>query len=227
MKYDLRSLETVSSHFLFNFIFYAMWKLFKDIALCWMISFHIQQNGKRIKEALKKIFFLNTLMVFLKNAFLKTCPYTWCLLSSKTRSSHPEVFLGKDPLKICCKFTGTPMPKCDFNKVAVAITLRHGCSPVNLLHIFRTPFPRNASGRILLKNTWHKEKDWWEGFQLEKFILSLIHKSIIYFVSLNLVHKICYVRSRSKILIELDIFIKNITYFIDSIFRLYFNIISI
>ena len=29
------------------------------------------------------------------------------------------------------------MPKCDFNKVAL-----HGCSPVNLLHIFRTPFLR-------------------------------------------------------------------------------------
>ena len=37
----------------------------------------------------------------------------------------------------------TPIPKCDFNKVAllcnfIEIALRHGCSPVNLLHIFRT-----------------------------------------------------------------------------------------
>ena len=45
----------------------------------------------------------------------------------------------------------TPMPKCDFNKVA-AIALRHGCSPVNLLHIFRTPFPENTSGGLLLKS---------------------------------------------------------------------------
>ena len=30
------------------------------------------------------------------------------------------------------------MPKCDFNKVA-------GCSPVNLLHIFRTPFRKNTA----------------------------------------------------------------------------------
>ena len=43
----------------------------------------------------------------------------------------------------------TPMPKCDFNKVALH-TLRHGCSPVNLLHIFRTPFSENTSGRLLL-----------------------------------------------------------------------------
>ena len=45
------------------------------------------------------------------------------------------------------------MSKCDFNKVAlnvIEITLRHGCSPVNLLHIFRTPFPKNASGGLLL-----------------------------------------------------------------------------
>ena len=35
------------------------------------------------------------------------------------------------------------MPKCYF-------ALRHGCSPINLLHIFRTPFPRNTSGRLLL-----------------------------------------------------------------------------
>ena len=41
----------------------------------------------------------------------------------------------------------TPMPKCDFNK---EVTLRHGCSPANLLHIFRTLFPRNTSGWLLL-----------------------------------------------------------------------------
>ena len=35
---------------------------------------------------------------------------------------------------------------CNFIK----ITLRHGCSPVNFLHISRTPFSRNASGWLLL-----------------------------------------------------------------------------
>ena len=30
------------------------------------------------------------------------------------------------------------------------ITLWHGCSPVNLLHIFRTSFPKDTSGRLLL-----------------------------------------------------------------------------
>ena len=50
------------------------------------------------------------------------------------RSNRPEAFLGK-----------TPMPKCDFNKVAL-----HGYSPVNLLHIFRTAFLRSTSGGLLL-----------------------------------------------------------------------------
>ena len=46
----------------------------------------------------------------------------------------------------------TPMSKCDFNKVVsdfIEIALRQGRSPVNLLHIFRTPFQQNmaASGK--------------------------------------------------------------------------------
>ena len=41
----------------------------------------------------------------------------------------------------------TLMSKCE-------ITLRHECSPVNLLHIFRTPITKNASGRLLLDQVW-------------------------------------------------------------------------
>ena len=70
------------------------------------------------------------------------------------RSSHPEVFLGKGVLKICDKFTGEHPCRsaisikllCNF----IQTTLRHGCSPANLLDIFRTPFPRNSSGWLLL-----------------------------------------------------------------------------
>ena len=32
----------------------------------------------------------------------------------------------------------------------IEITLWHGCSPVNLLHIFRSPFSKKTSGRVLL-----------------------------------------------------------------------------
>ena len=47
----------------------------------------------------------------------------------------------------------TSMPKCDFNKIAlnfIEIALRHGRSPVNFLHIFRTPFFKSTSEWLLL-----------------------------------------------------------------------------
>ena len=72
----------------------------------------------------------------------------------KLRSSHPEVFLGKSILKICSKFTGEhPCRSAISSKLLcnfLEITLRQECSPVNLLHIFRTPFPKNTSDGLLL-----------------------------------------------------------------------------
>ena len=75
---------------------------------------------------------------------------------SSFRSSRPEVILGKGVLKICSKFTGEQpcrsaisikfQSSCNFDDVA----RRHGCSLVNLLRIFRTPFPRNTSGWLFL-----------------------------------------------------------------------------
>ena len=43
------------------------------------------------------------------------------------------------------------MPKNDYNKVAVEVTVWHGCSLVNFLHISRTRFYSNTSGRLLLE----------------------------------------------------------------------------
>ena len=71
-----------------------------------------------------------------------------------SRSSQPEVFYENVILKICSQFTREQPCRsvisikllCNF----IEITLRRGCSPVNLLHIFRPPFPGNASGRLLL-----------------------------------------------------------------------------
>ena len=74
----------------------------------------------------------------------------------RINSSHPEVFLGKAVLKICSKCTGEhPRRSVISIKLPssfIEITLRHGCSPVNLLHVFRKPFVKNTSGRLLLKN---------------------------------------------------------------------------
>ena len=36
---------------------------------------------------------------------------------------------------------------------SIEITLRHGCSPLNLLHFFRTPFIKNTSGWLLCTYT--------------------------------------------------------------------------
>ena len=84
------------------------------------------------------------------------------------RSSHPELFFKKGVLKICSKFTCehpcwsviSIKLLCNFIKIA----LRHGCSPVNLLHIFRTPFSRNTSGWLLLHVLdiiyWHLDIIW-------------------------------------------------------------------
>ena len=57
-------------------------------------------------------------------------------------------------LKICSKFTGElPCQSVISIKLQSSffeITLRHECSPVNLLHIFRTPFPKNTFEGLLL-----------------------------------------------------------------------------
>ena len=70
------------------------------------------------------------------------------------RSSRPEVFLVKGVLEMCSRFTGEhpcrSVISIKLQSIFIEIALRHGCSPVNLLHILRTPFPRNTSGWLLL-----------------------------------------------------------------------------
>ena len=70
------------------------------------------------------------------------------------RSSGSKVFWGKGVLKIYNIFTGEhPYRSAISIKLQsnfIEITLRHGCSPVNFLHIFRTYFYRNTSWWLLL-----------------------------------------------------------------------------
>ena len=71
------------------------------------------------------------------------------------RSSHPKVFLWKGVLKICSKVIGEHSCRnvilIKLQSNLIEITPRHGCSPVKLQHISRTPFPRNASGWLFLR----------------------------------------------------------------------------
>ena len=63
----------------------------------------------------------------------------------RPRSSHPDEFLIKGVLKICSKFTGEhPYRSAKLQSNFIEITFQHGCSPVNLLHIFRIPFLKNT-----------------------------------------------------------------------------------
>ena len=80
---------------------------------------------------------------------------SWDVIFFSNWNSHPEVFLGKGVLKICSKFTGEHPCRsvisikllCNF----IEIALRHECSPINLLHIIRTPFLKKTSEWLLLK----------------------------------------------------------------------------
>ena len=75
-------------------------------------------------------------------------------------SNLPQVFLHKDVLKICSKFT--PIPKRNFKSNFI---LWHGCSHVNVLDIFKSPFsvhlstvPRYPKPDLLIRNFWFSKR---------------------------------------------------------------------
>ena len=96
---------------------------------------------------------------------IKFCDKVFWRKASLFRSSSPEVLLEKGVLNIWSKFIGERPCRsaisikllckliCNFIETA----LRYGCSPVNLLHIFRTPFPKNTSGRLLYNTAFLNE----------------------------------------------------------------------
>ena len=110
---------------------------------------------------------ISTVILATQLTFLQNKLFLMVLGKLKFRESNEIPGNQKQPFrgvlgKLCSENTQqiyrrtTPMPKCDFNKVAlhcifIEIILPHGCSPVNLQHIFRTPFPQNTSGRLLLR----------------------------------------------------------------------------
>ena len=66
------------------------------------------------------------------------------------KQKKPLMLLRKGVWKVCSKLTGEhPCRSVISTKLQnkfIGIVLRHGCSPVNLLHIFRTTFLKNSSG---------------------------------------------------------------------------------
>ena len=97
---------------------------------------------------------------------------------SHSRSSTPVVILGKVVLKIRSKFTGEhpcrSVISVKLQNNFIEITLRHGCSLLNLLHIFRVPFPKNTSGRLLLTF-------WYSSIHLNNAIVEDLNSKIVKF----------------------------------------------
>ena len=78
----------------------------------------------------------------------------------------------------------TTMPKCDFNFIKIAFW--HGSSPISLLHIFRTPFPRNTFEWLLLKMEFLCRHLWYENTVNLKSIYGLTFFFFFFMVSLVL-----------------------------------------
>ena len=94
-----------------------VWSLFCSIRVYGNLHFYLSFG--------KLVFHLTAFSVFRIRCYLH-------------RSSLPGVLIGKGILKIYSKFTGEH--PC---QSVISIKLLCRCSPVNLLHIFRTPFYKN------------------------------------------------------------------------------------
>ena len=111
-----------------------------------------------------------TICYFLKmwgtfNEYFKTKNCAKILRFSKKFSpqlKHDQKQLIRGVLKVCSKFTGEhsclSVISINLQSNFIEITLRHQCSPVNLLHVFRTPFRKNTSGCLLLHD-WFSYKN--------------------------------------------------------------------
>ena len=99
----------------------------------------------------------------------------------KCRSNRSEMFSRKSVLKIFSKFTGKhPSQSVISIKLQsnfIEIKIRHGCSPVNLLHIFKTPIPK----KLMLMQAFVKGKD---SLKFEFDILG-IKKSVKLLIRVN------------------------------------------
>ena len=130
--------------------------LFKNI-FGWLLQIIIYSS--RQKHLISQI--LNRLLVF---------SYAYIII----RSNLPAVLLERGFLLICSKFTEY---QC---RSVISINLRHGCSPVNLLHIFKTPFPKNTFGGLQLcvasERAWDTESNDSQSFEnLENRSVSSIY----------------------------------------------------
>ena len=121
--------------FPFDMLFKQLWLPVGKIYWMWNVSkifwlLHVSKKGKlHFAKCLAKYSMLHCILIFVaktprSDAALQKCSY-------------------EKMQRIYCR---TPMSKRNFTE----ITLRHGCSPVKLQHIFGSSFPKNTSGGLLL-----------------------------------------------------------------------------
>ena len=73
----------------------------------------------------------------------RSFPLSFLFSKASFISRHPEVFLEKGLTKICSKFTREHLWVCIGGCAFWVCITVHRCSPVNLLHFFRTLFIKN------------------------------------------------------------------------------------
>ena len=132
---------------------------------CFKILFHkkvSQRNNKKMfwKFNVNKKYQLNIINQRVPNVFIATLTkfsefwlFSVTYLWKKFYDTETAVQRKRCSENMQQIYRRTPMPKFDFSKVAkqlIEIILWHGCSTVNLLYIFRTPFPKNTSWWLLL-----------------------------------------------------------------------------
>ena len=104
------------------YLYYFQWCRHVSLKLIYLTVFYMKTNWMKISHVCIE----------------------WVFTLKFSRSSHPEVFLGKIILKMCTKFTGEHPCR---SVISIKLLLKF---PVNLSHIFRTPFHKNTYRGLLL-----------------------------------------------------------------------------
>ena len=110
------------------------------------LGFHFEFQQKAIQ--IKFLKFLSSYFLYNninknkhKNKFARI-PRLKFVITQEWPKDNAEKPNQKQPIRTVLK---KGVLKMSLQSNFIEITRRHGCSPVNLLHIFRTPFPRNTS----------------------------------------------------------------------------------
>ena len=110
----------------------------------WTVFSHIRTRKKQFSDTFHAV---SSLMICMEEIVLKR-------KKNKYFFSQSMGVLTKRCSENCSKFTGEhpgqSVISIKLQSKFIEITLWHGCSPVNLLHIFRTSFPKNIHGGLLL-----------------------------------------------------------------------------